>query len=226
MRTVTLPIEGYRGAPVPHRFFRQDHEAQHLGVVLPGYAYTCDMPLLYFSVSHLLDLGADLLQVEYAYDRQPDYQALAADERAHRLLADVTGAYRAGLAQRDYRQVTFIGKSLGTRALPHLLAAESGLGEVRAVWFTPLLREASVREHLLGGSQPALVVIGTADPEYDPALAARVRETIKGELLVIQDAEHGLEVTGDVVRSVQALEQVMRALQRFVTEIAPRSLFE
>jgi len=36
-------------------------------------------------------------------------------------------------------------------------------------------------------------------------------------VLVVEDAEHALEIPGDVVRSVRALERVMRAVQRFVT---------
>ncbi len=57
MQTVTLPICGYRDEPVPHRFHRQDTEARHLALVLPDFGYSCDMPLLYFTVSHLLDRG-------------------------------------------------------------------------------------------------------------------------------------------------------------------------
>jgi hypothetical protein len=34
--------------------------------------------------------------------------------------------------------------------------------------------------------------------------------------VVVADAEHGLEIVGDVVRSVQAVEQAMRAVQRFL----------
>lgn len=217
MQTVTLPVRGYRDVPVPHRFFRQERETRHLGLLLPGLGYSCDMPLLYFSASHLLDLGADVLLVEYAYSRQPEYQALAPDERTRWLLADATAACRAGLAQRDYRQVTLVGKSLGTRAMPHLLATEDGLRQACTVWFTPLLQEAGVREYLLRAPRPALVAIGTVDPHYDPATLAAVRAAIQGEVVVVAEAEHALEVAGDVVRSVGALEQVMRAVQRFVT---------
>ena len=217
MRTVTISIRGYRDVPVPQRFLRQDHETSHLAMVLPGFGYTCDMPLLYYSVSHLLDLGADVLQVEYAYNQQPEYRALTADERTRWLLADVTAACRAGFTQRAYRRITLIGKSLGTRAMAHLLATEDALRQARAVWFTPLLQEDRVREHLLGAPQPALVVIGTADPHYDPATLATVQAAIQGEVLVVEDAEHALEIPGDVVRSVRALERVMRAVQRFVT---------
>lgn len=216
MQETTLTIKGYQDASVPNRFFRQDDHASHLAIVLPGYGYNCDMPLLYFTVSHLLDQGIEVLQVDYTYSRLPEYYPLDAEERQRWLVADVTAACRTALAQREYQRITLIGKSLGTRAMAHLLATEETLQGAKTVWFTPPWHEAPVRASLLAARQPALVVIGTADPHYDHDLAAEIRRTTNGELLVIADTEHGLEVTGDVVRSVQALEQAMRAVQRFI----------
>ena len=138
----SLAIRGQRDEPVPNHFFRQETQADHLAVLLPGYGYTCDMPTLYFTTSHLLDHGADVLQVDYTYSRHPEYGALAESERHRWLLDDVAAAWEAARGQRDYRRLTFVGKSLGTRALPHLLAALPPGQEAHAIWLTPLLREA------------------------------------------------------------------------------------
>lgn len=216
MQETTLMITGYRDAPVPNRFFRHDGEVSHLAIVLPGYGYNCDMPLLYFTVSHLLDQGVEVLQVDYNYSHLPEYRALDTEERQNWLVADVTAACGAALAQREYQRITVIGKSLGTRAMAHLLATNEALHNAATVWFTPPWHEEPIRQALLAARQPALVVIGTADPHFDTDIAAEVRQAIDGELIVITDAEHGLEVTGDVVRSVQAIEQAMHAVQRFI----------
>jgi len=74
-----------------------------------------------------------------------------------------------------------------------------------------------VFEHLRGGAHRALVVIGTADPAYDAARVEALRAVSGCAVLVIPDAEHALEVPGDVVRSVRAVEQALRAVQRFTT---------
>jgi predicted alpha/beta-hydrolase family hydrolase len=222
----TLPIRGYRDEPVPNRFFRQEGETAHLAVVLPGLGYSCDMPLLYFTVSHLLDLGADVLQVDYAYGQRPEYRTVSQEERARWLLADATAAYRAGLDQRPYTRLALIGKSLGTRAMPALLAAEGTRREMRTIWFTPLLHEEEGRRCLLTSPHPALVVIGTADPYYDPATLDALRGMAGRDVLVVADAEHALEVPGDVARSVRALEAAMGAVQGFIrpegTDSSPR----
>ncbi len=218
MQTTTLPICGYRDEPVPNRFHCQDAETDHLALVLPGFGYSCDMPLLYFTVSHLLDQGTDVLQVEYDYSRRAHYRTHDADERLRWLLADVTAAWRVVLGQRPYRRFTLIGLSLGTRALPPLLTTEPRLRDARTIWFSPLWHEDAVGAHLRRGAHPALVVIGTADPAYDEALVATLRAGGGGEVLVVPDADHGgLEVPGDVVRSVQVVERAIRAVQRFTT---------
>ena len=77
MQTTSLTINGYHGESVPNHLHRQETETDHLALVLPGFGYSCDMPLLYFTVNHLLEGGADVLQVEYQYNERPDYRSLS-----------------------------------------------------------------------------------------------------------------------------------------------------
>ena len=58
----SLPIAGYRDLPVPNTFVRQPGETDHLALVFPGYSYPCEMPALYYPVSLLLSLGADVVR--------------------------------------------------------------------------------------------------------------------------------------------------------------------
>ncbi len=173
------------------------------------------MPVLYFTVSHLLDRGADVLQVDYDYNRRSDYSAMGPAERQRWLLADVLAACRVGSAQRPYRRFTLIGKSLGTRALPILLTAEPAFRTARTIWFTPVWHEPDVRGRLLHAAHPALIVIGTADPHFDVATLDAVRAVGANEVVALDGVDHGLELPGDIVESVRALGVVMQAVQRF-----------
>jgi hypothetical protein len=152
MQETTLTIRGFHDALVPNRFFRQDAAASHLAIVLPGYGYGCDMPLLYFTVSHLLDQGAEVLQVDYTYSRLPAYRALDTEGQQQWLVADVTAACRMALDQRPYQRITLIGKSLGTRAMAHLLTTEEALQGAATIWFTPIWHEEPVRACLLAAA--------------------------------------------------------------------------
>ena len=116
--TITsLPISGYQDKPVPNTFFRQDGEAQHVAVVLPGIGYTADMPVLYYPATLLREAGADVLQVKYAYTLDPAFQRADDSERLRWLQADVAAAWQAVSEQRPYTRVSLVGKSLGTRAM-------------------------------------------------------------------------------------------------------------
>ncbi len=213
----TLPITGYRAEPVPNTFHRQDSEARHIAILLPGVAYTCHMPLLYYPTRLLLALGADVLWVEYAYQRRADFQALSDSERERWFISEVTAACQAALAQRPYQQITLIGKSLGTLAMGRLLTEDARLAQARAIWLTPLLRNSRLRTQIQQTQQRSLFVIGTADSHYDPAHLAEMQRATGGQVCVIDGADHSLEIEGDLWRSLQAIEQVMRAIQTFLT---------
>ena len=214
--TETLDIRGYRDEPVPHTFFRQEAEADHLALVFPGWGYTAHMPLLYYPVEALLQGGTDVLQLEYAHSRREDFKAAPEAEQSRRLFADVTAAYQAGLARPAYRQITLVGKSLGTLAMAHLLAQAASRPPTQAIWLTPLLHD----DYLIGAIQQwrgrSLFVIGTADPYYDATRLSAIQAATKGETVVVGGADHSLEIPGDVLQSIHVLEHIMHAVQAFL----------
>ena len=207
----TLEVTGYGDQPVPNRFHRQDRAATKLGVVLPGLGYNCDMPLLYYPTKLLLARGADVLQLRPDYNTL-EFQSLPGEERARRAGADALAALRVGLAQRDYAQVILIGKSIGTLALAQLVSTEARLADAVTVWLTPVFRGRRVVDAALQFKGPALFVAGTADTLFDAEAMSKVRETTDAQVLVVQGADHSMEIPGDPLRSLGVLDQVVRAI--------------
>lgn len=213
----TLSILGFDGQPVPNRFLHPESAIDRLAVLLPGFGYTLDMPLFYYAEHLLLERGWDVLRVEYAYGRLPAFRSAPDDERARWLREDTSAAYRAGLARRAYSRVALIGKSLGTLAMGHLLtSADRPSGEVRAIWLTPLLREEWLRARIERHAGPSLFVIGTADPHYDEGILDGLLAATGGEAVVVEGADHGMDVPGGPVASVRAVERAVAAMQRFL----------
>ena len=212
--STTLDITGHRGLPVPNQLLRPRGPIEHLVVLLPGYRYTLDMPLFYYAENRALEVGADVLRVEVAYVRVAEFQAADDDEQRRWLLEDTEAALHATLAQRSYRGVTLVGKSLGTRAMAHLLAGAPEAWD--AVWLTPVLAEPPVVAGVRSFSGRSLVVIGTADPHYDPALLADLAAKPGIETIVVDGADHGMDIPGDPVASVRALGRYVEALVRFL----------
>jgi predicted alpha/beta-hydrolase family hydrolase len=212
----TLTIQGYRDEAVPNRFLRPQGAINRLAVLLPGFGYTLDMPLFYYAQNLLLERGWDVLRVEYAYNTHPEFQTLPEMERNQWLLADTTAAWRAGLGQQTYDRVVLIGKSLGTLAMGHLLTMADPPPNVGAVWLTPLLAEERLRQQISQYGGPSLFVIGTADPHFDPVVLEKMQVATIGEAVVVRNADHGMDIPGDPIASVRAVERVVEALSRFL----------
>ena len=210
----TLEIRGYRNELVPNTLLWQEKEARQVAVIFPGVGYTCHMPLLYYPSQALLALGMDVLWVEYNYIRQPAYRMLSGAEQNQWLIADVAAACKNVRAQRAYQEIVLIGKSMGTRAMAQLIATDARLAQCRDVWLTPVLRDDTVREQIRSRRQ-ALVVIGTADPYYDSAYLAELQAETPSRVLVVQDADHSMEIKGDVRSSLMVLEKVTLAIEVF-----------
>ena len=57
-------------------------------------------------------------------------------------------------------------------------------------------------------------MIGTADPNYDPVFLKEV--SAKAESLVIEGADHSLEIEGDPLQSLKAMERLIAAIKKFL----------
>lgn len=215
----TLSIQTASGRVVDNRFFDAGLSNGWLALVLPGLAYSADMPLLYYSKLLLLNRSVDVLQLMPA-TLSAEFQALDAAGRQEWLRQDVLAGLEAGLAQRDYRGILLVGKSIGTIGVALALReAEARLPSV-AVWLTPLFREKVVMDAAMTDEGPAFFLCGGADTTYlhdslDQILKART----KAIACVIPKADHSLELGGDEDGTFDALRQGMQALARFLDDV-------
>ncbi len=210
----TLSINGYAGRPVPNRLFRQAQTAETLGVILPGLRYTCDMPLLYYTAQLLLQRKGDVLQLHTDYTG-PEYQRAAPGEQGLWLAQDALSALQTGWSQREYQRLVLVGKSIGTLALAHLVSTPFG-AQASVIWLTPLLHQAHLVEAALHAKGPALFVCGSGDPTYDAAAFQRLAERKNASGLVIEAANHSLEIPGELFRSLQVINHVVHGVADFL----------
>jgi hypothetical protein len=211
----TLAVEGFRGEPVPNELVRQQAGSTTLAVLLPGRLYTCDMPLFYYAECLLVDRGWDVLRVRYDY-RKLD-TPISQDEQLERLAIDSRSTLDAGLAEGTYQRVILVGKSLGTIAMAHLVPTLEG-ADPWLVWLTPLLKRADVLECVAAGEDRSLVVIGSGDTHFDPAVVDGLRRDNHCATLVIDGGEHSLDLPGDAAGSAMSVVTTMRAIDRFLPD--------
>lgn len=102
------------------------------------------------------------------------------------------------------------GKSLGTTA--SAIAADRGLP---AVWLTPVLIWPPLVEALRRATAPFLLVGGTADPGWDPALARELTPHV----FEVEGADHGMYVPGPLAASAAVLGRMATAVETFLDDV-------
>jgi hypothetical protein len=214
MDIITLDVAGHHREPVPASMILQPEATDHLGILLPGYRHTIDMPDLHYAGLILQQKHADVLRIEYAYSKT-DFMNRPGPERAEWLAADVQAACAAGLAKRNYKKLTLIGKSLGTLAIGQLLE-DPRFATASCIWSTPILSDpwlcAQIRKH----HPRSLFIIGTADQQFDPAVLEELVTSTQGEALILPGLHHGLEIEDDIPGTMEALRRIVDALHAFI----------
>lgn len=180
-------------------FFRGD--PKRTAVVLPGAFYVPAAPLLWFASRVLGSAGWSVLQV---WDRRTD------DSDPLRWVDDRLEAALA--AAGGHGEVLVVAKSITSLAAPRI--ADLSLP---AVWLTPLLNQAVVRDGLESATAPRLLAGGTADPTWDSPFAAALADATVVE---IPGANHAIEFPEDHRASLSALGVVADAIAAFAADLS------
>ena len=203
-----IQIQSRFGVTTHNILVKQDAGADKLLIMLPGRAYTCDFPMLYYLRSAAIEQGYDVLSIEYGF------QAAHTDfvpQQAPDLADDVQDTVKPALA-RKYRHVCVAGKSLGTPLAANLARSITD-ASVSLILLTPIGDSTQG----LDGVR-TLVIIGTADPVYSAEHLTKFKDHPNVKWRVFEGLDHGLEVTGHWRKSVTALPEVIGVCASFLGE--------
>ncbi|HWU42901.1 MAG TPA: hypothetical protein VN132_05660 [Bdellovibrio sp.] len=180
-----------------------------LAVVLPGAGYPCTMPLLYYSIDALLLKGYQVLAIEKVYGDDVAWRGFQTREAAFKYVEDDTLELFAQISKMFSERVKILlGRSLGTYQMA--CALEKKIVQPRqVVWQTPSLYEkwSVIKDSGVAG----FGIIGTLDPRYGTALPYFPQDRI-----VVDGADHAMEVPGNVARSIEVLGEVIRATDEWL----------
>lgn len=209
-------IKGYDGSPLKNRFYRQSNKTQDIALVFPGLAYNSTMPLLHYSIQAILATGINVLSVDYDYSNNPKFLKQSIRARSDWLIGDVEAALKFVTNEEKQDVVCLAGKSLGTLALGHLLETRKELRDAKTIWLTPLIKNPDLMEQMLSYMKNAIMVIGTNDSQYDSSIIDRLNANTQLGGIVIDGANHSLEIEGEVIKSLRVLLQIVTIIQQFL----------
>ncbi len=215
----SLRITGFERKPVPNQFL-SNGDGSRLAVFLPGFAYSLEAPLFYYGISLIGSLGFDLLGIDSRYSENRDFLQRSGKERARWIEEDSYGIHEAVIALEGYEQVVFIGKSLGTTAMMHILARPRPWHRVGFIWLTPATERTRIAEKIRDERLPSLWIAGTKD-EFFHEEDLRILERCEwAEVRLIQGGDHGLDLEGDAVASARRLSEALQWIQRFLEALS------
>lgn len=209
-----LDIQGHKGR-VPNEYLRLKTSSDRYAMTFPGRGYTTQAPLLYYTNRFLLHRGINVLNINYDYLNNQDFAAKTQEEQMRWLRDDVVAAYDAAEKQLGEELSCLVGKSLGTIALAIILKEKPSARELSFVWHTPLILLPQIQSVLEEYTPQSLFVIGTNDPYYEEEVLSDLVETTGGMKVVIEEANHGMEVATDPLDLLETMRTIMNGLDAF-----------
>jgi len=181
---------------------------RRLALVLPGFRGGWMTAAVYYPVLALQESASDVICLESIYLEHP--------ARDH-LHADAAAALQAARAIRPNQREVIAGKSLGTLQMAELMARGDLRSDTSTIWITPLIRDHAVAAAVASVTRPGLLILGTDDPHYD---ARQLRElSEKGhQTLILDNAHHGLAITGDADASAGIPSRLVAAVRSYLSE--------
>lgn len=212
----TLEIMGAEQKGVPNTFFSQKEGSDWLTIFFPGRGYNCSMPILYYMRKLFLRAGADVLNVEYQYPSSP---TLTIADLETLLCPDALASFQVALQQRNYKRLTLVGKSLGTKALSTLFAPVQLLQGIQTevIWLTPLVNDLACFGAMKSWKKKSLYIIGTADPHFHKNRLEELKCYAHNQVLIFENLDHSLEYPDDDRRSILLLSEMMASIQKYIT---------
>jgi predicted alpha/beta-fold hydrolase len=211
-----LEIKGYSSRLLKNRYLKQSDDTQEVALVFPGLAYNSNMPLLHYSIETILASGINVLIVDYDYSNNSEFMKQSQTTKSDWLIEDIEAALKVITEEENQKVVCLTGKSLGTLALGYLLETHENLRDTKTIWLTPSIRNPELLEQMLAYMKNAVMVIGTKDPHYDRDIVDRLNASTQLSGIIIDGANHSLEIEGDVTQSLRVLMQIVAILQQFL----------
>jgi hypothetical protein len=212
----SIEIMGYDGKPVPNTYLKLKAPSEKLAILFPGRGYTSQGPLLHYTVNLLLENRVNVLNVDYNYMNIPEFGSLEWGDKQKWLYADVEEAFKAAADFIDAELRILVGKYLGTLAIGHLLDTFPNTRRSTVIWHTPLIKMPHLVKQIAKHQPYSLFVIGTSDPHYDKDLLVQVKSASNGKMIVVDEANHSMEVPGGVEKSLKVMTDIIEGIRQFL----------
>lgn len=204
MHEIDVQLESHWGVTFENRLIEQNSDI--LTIILPGQNYSNEKPLMYYSAKVALNLGLDVICIDYGF--QISHKDFDLDTEFEIVIRESEHILKKCLSKK-YKKIIFIGKSLGT-IIQNSLSEKFTEYEQVHVYLTPVDKTF---ENML--KCPCLIITGTEDRKINSLNMRTMEKRANTELIKIVGGDHRLEKL-DVLNSIKMLITTMTALKEFM----------
>ncbi|MFZ7942937.1 alpha/beta family hydrolase [Neobacillus sp. 19] len=201
---------------IPYTWIRSEQPNHSICIMLPGLGYSTQRPLFHYATGICINHNIDVLHINYQLAKNDQFKLLSEPEQDQWMYEDVKAVVEEVLKDTVYDKYFIMSKSIGTIPMALEWAQKSFIHDAIGIWLTPLLKDDHVYQALLTTDRPALCVIGDQDHHYIEDRITSLKNNPLVATVVIPDADHGLEIKGDIVASIEAIKAVIARVQAFI----------
>ena len=187
---------------------KNNSNSNSLVVLFPGVNYSCEKPLLHYARKAAVIEGYDVLCVRYGYK-------LSKDDIGKEIIKTVSEEVFQAIKNCDnekYNKLYFISKSIGGEVAGNI-ADKMGYHNVKSLYLTPT---PSTVQHII--KTDSYVIVGTKDKIFPEENIQFVKTYKNVKLTLIDNAQHSLEIDGNIEKSIEGLGKVAGVFKEFFEE--------
>lgn len=192
---------------IAYNFFNMNSDK--ICFMFAGTGYNYDKPLLHYATSLMLELGYDVVQVCYTFEQQQfNQQPEAISEMVYNSVQSIVTYC---LQAKNYKEVVYIGKSLGALPIADYYLQQDAIIPSRYILLTPPLSLEHVMQNLV--TRHSFIAIGTADPHFSNE---RLNQLTSHQLTIAENANHSLEIANSTIESINTCQIIMNELKAYL----------
>lgn len=201
---------------IPYTWIRSEKPNKTICIMLPGLGYSTQRPLFHYATGVCLNNNVDVLNINYNFVKNEKFRVLPKEEQEQWMYEDVKTVVETAVKDPGYEQCILLSKSIGTIPMAREWTEETFLQNSVGIWLTPLLKEDRVYQALVETELPSLCVIGDEDHHFIEERLSAVENNPLVSTVVIPKADHGLEVQGNTLASIEAMKEIMVHVEAFI----------
>lgn len=192
---------------ISNDFYKCD-DSKGLVVLFPGVNYSCDKPLLHYARKIAILNSFDVLCIEYSKKlTKHDVENGNLEFLQKEILMTLKEVkYKA------YNKIYFISKSIGTKIAGELGEA-LGDKKIKQLYLTPLKGTIRYMKDI-----KCTAITGTKDKFFKSGDIDRIKEESNVNFILIEEANHSLEIEDDISGSIKILNKVSEEIIKFLSE--------